>query len=88
MKKLKQILENETFVFQGKNFPLDVDYLMILHHWYFGLTKEYYRSKEKRVILPDVEGQLVEIKEIGSMLDKFMESYDKLMNKKIKNNVT
>ena len=79
---LKQILKNETFVFQGKTFPLDVGYLIILHHWYFGLTKDYYRSKSKKVVLPDVRGQLIEIKEIGSMLDKFMESYNNLMRRK------
>ena len=88
MGKIRQILKNETFVFDGKKFPLDIDYLMVLHHWYFGLTKEYYRSRDKRVVLPDIEGQLIEIREIGAMLDKFMESYNKLMNKKIKNNVT
>lgn len=82
VKTVRQILKNETFVFNGKVFPLDVDYLIILHHWYFGLTKEYYRSTDKKVVLPDIKGQLVEIREIGTMLDKFMKSYQDLMDKK------
>lgn len=80
---LNDILKGATFSYNGHQFPLSPDYISILHHWYFGLTKEYYRSKDKRVILPDIQGHLIEIKDIGDCIDQLMLAYNSYMSERL-----
>lgn len=73
-----KFLDNQTFEWQGKTFRLSGDLFSMLHHWHFGTSTEYYRSPNKQLILPDVDGKLVKITDLGAALDKAFHRYNEL----------
>lgn len=73
---IRKLMKQMTFEWQGHQFEFGPDLLTMLHHWNFGTSLQWYRSKDKKVILPDVNGHLVEIRDVGAALDHAFELYN------------
>ncbi len=84
MDQLTKLTENLTFEWQNNEFELNPNTMSFLHHWNFGTSTQYYKDKNKFIILPNKSGELVKITDINGALDKALETYniftEELMN--------
>jgi hypothetical protein len=84
MQSLSSHLLTATFSFGANVFELSPDVISLLHHWNFGTTKAYYKSEHKELILPDVEGTWVRIKDIEGALDAALNAYNAHAEEKLR----
>ena len=73
-----------TFKYDGHIFDLSPSTISFLHHWNFGTSTQYYRAKDKHLILPDIHGTLIKITNINLALDTALMEYNKQMSHKFK----
>ena len=78
MDQLSQLTKDMTFSWEEYTFELTPAVISFLHHWNFGTSTQYYRKRNKFIILPDHKGKLVKIQDIDSALNAALNRYNEL----------
>lgn len=82
---ISQFLKNKTVTVEGEELELSVDLITMLHNWNFGTSKSWYKNPNKKLIIPNAAGRLVEINNISQALDQVMQAYDEYCENEIAN---
>lgn len=75
---IRAFMQGMEFEWEGEIFDLSPDLISMLHHWNFGTSRDWYRSKNKSIILPARGGKLVKVTDVEAMLDAALERYNEL----------